>query len=238
MSLAVYGNLISDVIATINTPLVAGASHPCRMRTRNGGLANFVRACYDMPVAKCVMNLSNAIVIADQSTNTRTGIVEWSDNTVELKPLEADWHHIMYLDRLSITPEELGSMKGGISVDFCDSDDLVDFPEVYEKYFPFIDLLIVSEVSGRIKESTCINEQQLRDMNLNVDMIVHSPELIYHKKKDGTYTEYVVEKETGLNVTGAGDYLAARCLINMLTTGNPNLQLSHAQTLHLLKEQS
>lgn len=238
MSLAVYGNLINDVIATINTPLVAGASHPCHIRTRPGGLANFVRACYDMPVTKCVMNLSNAIVIADQSTNTRTGIVEWAENTVELKPIPADWHHIMYLDRLKVTPEELASLEGVVSVDFCDSDDLVDFPEVYEQYLPFIDVLIVSEVSGRVKGSTCLREQQLRDIGLNVDVIVHSPELIYHKKKDGTYSEYVVEKEDGLNVTGAGDYLAARCIINMLTTGNPNLQLSHSQTLRLLKEQS
>lgn len=229
MPLAVYGNLIADTIATIDMPIQIGASHPCTFTEKLGGIANFVRACFDTPVDQQVASFSQATVIADRSKNTRTGFVKWGEDEYNWKPVEADWHHIMYLDRLNITPLQL-SQFDRVSVDFCCIDDLVNFPEVYGPYLPYIDLLIVSELDGP--------ETQLRDLNLDVDMIVHSPDFIYCKRKGQLEIMYEVTTTDGLNVTGAGDYFAARCLINMLNTGDPNLQLSHLQTLELLKAQS
>lgn len=253
MGVAVYGNLISDTVVTINVPLKSGQSHCCRISTRMGGIANFCRAgrglfpqvavtavgrddvgrwaVYEMEKICPTMasaspdKTTQAVVIADKSTNIRTGMVEWGacrSRKLWAPEVNHEWHHFMYLDRLSITNLEDFHKYGTVSADFCDSAEI----ENYRHLLPFVDWLIVSELE---------DGRSVRDLKLPVrkGVIVHSPE--------GSYVvggqQFRAERQEGLNVVGAGDYFAAHCVAN-LRTDSLNLAVVHHQTVALLRNQS
>jgi len=256
--IAVYGNLIYDKLLIIDSPLVSGGSHNCMKIIESvGGLANFCRALADTEIAskaisdigndkignivlshilKCTnisisrteFNTTNATVIADISSNTRTGIVQWgacSEKTNWEPEQNADWHHFMYLDRIKIDNATLQKFKSPISADFCNINDI----DKYSHLLCDIDYIIVSELDvGMIRD---------RHIQTRKGIIVHSPDLIYYII-DGYYDEYIITKETGLNVVGAGDYFAAYCIANVLRRVPIDLKSIHNLTLNRLRRQS
>lgn len=252
--IAVYGNLIYDQLLVVDAPLVPGGSHNCVQTIESaGGLANFCRVSTaptvaissvgnDVEGAAAIADLSkyatpmlehshhptsSATVIADLVSNMRTGIVKWGacrEKTV-WKPVEADWHHLMYLDRMRVDSDALKQFPSPVSADFCNINDI----DAYWHLLPDLDYLIVSELdAGKLKRMAPPTRKGI---------IVHSPDLVY-SVIDGIYQEHVIQKETGLNVVGAGDYFAAYCIANLLKGTPLDLASVHDLTLDQLRRQS
>lgn len=262
MRVAVYGNLIYDQLLTIEDPLVPGDSHDCKVSTAIGGIGNFCRAAkgkFDVEVHSFVGNdehgrsirkelenyatlkikesplpTSFASVICDKKNCSRTGFVQWGACRHEkgLEPADVDWTHIMYLDRIRITPEELMRLTRPISIDMCNVDDLYS----YWKLLPLVDYIIVSESK---------NYGMLDDVSGNKGIIIHSPTTNRFRFPHavGCVKNSIVE---GLNVVGAGDYFAAFTIANLLIDQTliaggspvPDMLRIHEQTLNMLKRQS
>ncbi len=255
MDLSLYGNLIYDELLIIDSPLVSGESHNCvKIEEKIGGLANFCRAfpaSFPVSVTSSVgddseghtarteimfrhpysfidvvdVPTSKATVIVDTHTNSRTGIVKWGACRAkkEFVPVPASWHHIMYLDRINV---DLSKFQGIVSVDFCDSNSVFDY---YDE-LKHVDYLIISETKMGL----------LADFNLPVKkgVIVHSPTQSYVINNGAVSQHNRNVSEHGLNVVGAGDYFAARCIANIMTDGGVDLAAVHSETLQLLRNQS
>lgn len=254
MRIAIYGNLIYDQIVRIGKPFKIGDSHNCDIDFVAGGIANFYRAGVNCGLNMSVVSkigddfygqqLLNAFddnsyieitksdttfasVIVDQFSCVRTGMVRWGACRIVggWKPLVSDWHHLMYLDRINLTTDELKSFNGIVSADFCDINEHQQF----KQFYPYIDYLIVSETDvGKL--ANC-------DINTRRGIIVHSPDVVYYKI-GGHYNEFAISKEANLNVVGAGDYFAAYAVANLLKNELPDLRHIHNQTLTAIKQQS
>lgn len=253
MHIAIFGNLIYDQLLTINEPLIPGESHPCQVSVAAGGLANFCRAlppyidfsiatsigtdafgdyldnyceCFSSDIEVSSNQTTVATVIVDRSTCSRTGFVQWGAcaHRVNWEPhRKADWHHLMYLDRMRITPAQIARLPGKVSVDFCAVENIEDYLE----FLPFIDVLIVSE-SNRRKLSTF-------KFPTKMGIIVHTPTVAY-SKLNGVYKELMMTPEPDLNVVGAGDYFAALCVVDIMQHDNLSLSSVHDQTVALLRK--
>jgi sugar/nucleoside kinase (ribokinase family) len=253
--LAVYGNLIHDTIVETGRPMVVGDSHDCQITHRAGGIANFARAwghrddlqivskigddhygkwlynelfAYGIPqIELAPQSTSRAVVWCNRRDCTRTGFVEWGACRAAKTwhSTYADWHHLMYLDRLNLNPSDLAGFKGTISADVCSVDD----PDAYMKFIPYLDYLIVSEM----KSGSII------DWNLPVrrGVIAHSPTSVRYKIM-GYRDEFIFPTINNLNVVGAGDYFAAFAISNLLMNRDLDVKQVHERTLRLLREQS
>ncbi len=258
MRVAIYGNLIYDQITTVQEPFVIGNSHNCELSHSAGGIANFCRAgngLFDMSVKSKIGKdqyglflhdeikkhatsfveetsypTSFANIIVDKTNCTRTGMVRWGACRIGSRwnAVYATWHHIMYLDRINISPKELESFKGTISADLCTVEDI----DSYRHLLPHIDYLIVSD--GVDSNGLRIGFQ---DKYLRKGIIVHSPNRIFYRIGENV-DHYDIIKEEKLNVLGAGDYLAAFTIANLLVNRLPDLKEIHQQTLNMLEQQS
>lgn len=259
MRLAVYGNVIHDTIVHVNGPVRLGNSHNCRTSRRVGGLANTCRAAAplvdevvavtsvgdDDEGAFCLKEMmayyevdrmwssdhtSRAVVLA--SEGARTGFVEWGAcrSRDHWTPAEADWHHVMYLDRLDRAGDLLAKLSSSlwdspVSADLCDSDS------IDESSLRYVDYLFASESTVRPLLG--------RPFPVRCGVIIHHPGGSYLQDPAGKLLESaVVEAVEELNVVGAGDYFAAGCIANLMRGARANLSAAHAHTLGLLRGQS
>lgn len=149
--------------------------------------------------------------------NDRTGIVQWGAcrERCDWEPVDADWHHFMYLDRMNITKEQLLKFPRNTSADFCGK------PTDYQDLAKCVDYVIASD---------CESWPTRRGV------ISHSPTQI-HSIMDGVRDTLHVSRCHGLNVVGAGDYFAAHCIANLLLE-DFNLLDIHQRTATMLVEQS
>lgn len=256
MKIAVYGNLIHDTIVGINSPLVIGESNNAAITYALGGIANFCRAGHtlfdlsivtalgndkegdiarlklakygDLIVHESALSTSQAIVIADTANNIRTGLVQWGAcrHFSSWQPVKADWHHIMYLDRLNIDDLTPFVGQGIVSADFCDSAEI----ESYRHLMHQIDYLIVAD----------LDHQSLLKLDLPVRrcIIAHNPKGSYCAVGSLIVMTADVETVNNLNVVGAGDYFAAYCIANLMVDHDIDLNNVHARTLDQLRAQS
>ncbi len=190
-------------------------------------LAEMLNYCNELVIDHSIDQHTSAATIISEP-NTRTGLVSWGacSSYTDWYPVPAaDWHHIMYLDRLSITAEQLRNFPGVVSADFCDSNNIQHFRHLLR----YVDYLIASES----------DVDRLYDLDLPVRkaIIVHSPGNCYIKEGD-QLSEYSNQLETGLNVLGAGDYFAAYCIDNLLKNSILDFESIHSSVVTLLRERS
>jgi sugar/nucleoside kinase (ribokinase family) len=176
---------------------------------------------------------SFASVIVDKVNNVRTGLVEWGDvlQLVGYEAVPADWHHIMYLDRIQLSLGELLKMDGIRSADFCTIDDI----EQHTSLLHHLDYLIVSDRADGL-----LNEFFKDRLWVRKGVIIHSPTKLQFITAGGMTYRYI-KPEPNLNVVGAGDYFAAFAVANLLKanpTQSLDLNLIHTLTLEQLRKQS
>lgn len=246
LRIAIYGNLIYDEIYILHKPFNIGHGNNCTKICRGGGILNLIRACETHKfnwkpiiigdvgndsegnyiinklennlIKRSEHNTSKAAIIVDKFTNQRTALMAWGAcrNKIDWPIVKADWHHIMYLDRLKI---DLSTINGIISADICD----IKLDSI-KKQLKYIDYLFISDYQHNGK------------IPVKRGIISHSPDsIIYYTNNE--MIEFKIIKEKGLNVLGAGDYLAAS-LITELYNSSVNLSKVHDQTVSLLRLQS
>lgn len=247
MHVAIYGNLIRDQIITLDSPLRIGETNYCSIKYRSGGIANLHKiiskqhrvtlvsdvgiddAGHDIlrelswqhSISSVAGNTSFAAIIVDKANSIRTSAVRWGAcrNKSNWEPIDADWHHIAYLDRVNIDLSKWS--KGNISADLCDNN--LDISQL-----KYVDYLFLSA--------------ELYDFDAilalpNKHKIIHSPDNIT-VISNGSMIKYdIVSKVRGLNVLGAGDYFAAH-YINAALDNDIDLAKIHYNTLETLFEQS
>ncbi len=128
----------------------------------------------------------------------------------------------MYLDRLTITSEELKRFPETVSADVCGND-----VGAYRSLLPYVDYLFVSGLKPGLAARFPVRR----------GVVTHAPGRITYTTKSGDTREHRFIPEAGLNVLGAGDYLAANCIAG-LVAGDLDLELAHFQTLEMLRRQS
>lgn len=169
---------------------------------------------------------TSATVLVDPANGQRTGFVDWGacSRYVAWPYFDADWHHFMYLDRITISPERLAAY-GRSSADFCEPDEI---PQ-YKKHLSNVDVLITSQ--GVKFDATEAAGWTRRGA------IIHQPGKCV-SIIDGVRSEYDVEMVDGLNVLGAGDYFAAHAIANLVVDAKVDLEAIHHATLNKLRRQS
>lgn len=250
---AVYGNLFYDTIHEV-AGLSLGQPNTClRTYTRLGGVGNFLRAAspiMDAVGITCVGSLSRDIVpllngyniqplhiyglevskstvIADVKSSIRTSIVEYGACTKfsGWEPIDADWHHIMYLDCLNI---DLSKFSGcdNVSVDFSDSN----------KIFENLDRL--KHIDYLITDHKGYGYDILSNIPTRKGVLLHSPTYSVFADRQNYSSDYIIEPVSGLNVLGAGDYYAAFAISELLQNSRPSLSWIHNKTVCKLHEQT
>lgn len=197
---------------------------------------------------------SRATILVDRLASQRTGLVQWGACTHKREwkpsPVEVDWHHLMYLDKMSITAEELSKFNGIISADYSDSTKVIG-----DERLKHVDYLIVADqpVQQRYdielgfqrpqsffyiaKNELAVAEICL-DLPVKRGIVVHTPGwCAYLDVLSKEFKQHDYEIKRGLNVLGAGDYFAARCVANLWETKGLDLQAVHEETVSLLLRQ-
>jgi hypothetical protein len=251
MKIAVYGNAIYDHVLQIEGKFSTEQSNVCKQDYYiAGGLVNFCRAASNHADLVAVADVGDdeagivirralnsygvkanlslpqqqrptttATIICD--SNSRTGIVKWGAcrHRQNWELVDADWHHFMYLDKLDIDIRKL-NVAGIISADITDGG----LPQVYDQ-IASLDYLFASAPSHAIIPAP------------RIGLFLHGPNYHYVKDKSGQY-EFQFESVPGLNVLGAGDYLAAFAVLDLFSAKRPDLERIHQQTLDLLQRQT
>jgi hypothetical protein len=251
MKIAVYGNAIYDHVLHIEGKFSTERSNVCTTDYRiAGGIANFCRAANGRAeitavadvgddeagmvmrrsihngTAKALLALSQrflptstATVICD--SDSRTGIVKWGAcrHRRNWELVDADWHHFMYLDKLDLDIRRLTG-AGIISADVTDGG----LPQIYDQ-IPNLDYLFASAPQHAIIPTP------------RMGLFLHGPNYHYVKDRNSQY-EFQFDTVPGLNVLGAGDYLAAFAVLDLFGAKRPDLERIHQQTLELLQRQT
>lgn len=173
---------------------------------------------------------SSAVNLVQRDIGLRTGFVDWGVcATVGMKPIDADWHHLMYLDRMNISDILAFSGAGIVSADLCDSHHI---DSVLDK-IAHVDVLFCSSV----------DHNRHRDLNscklpFKSIFVMHQPGFCSVSYKHSGLEFDSTEVVPGLDVLGAGDYFAANCIASIINTTKVDIQAVHDNTLKLLRAQS
>lgn len=170
---------------------------------------------------------SSAINIVDKDLFQRTGFVEWGICSTynSWYPINAGWHHLMYLDRMAINNIEEFSKFGVVSVDLCDNNNL----ELMADKLRFVDYIFCSSDGKNLHN---------RDIPYRKALIAHQPGFVSVNYRDSGLEYYQTDIVGGLNVLGAGDIFAAFCIKSIIDHGKVDIELVHNSTRDLLIEQS
>lgn len=165
--------------------------------------------------------------IVDRVTCQRTGFVDWGvcSKRVFWYPVDADWHHLMYIDRMSIDNLEQFSKSGIVSVDLCDSDNIEN---CFDK-LKYVDYVICSSA-----------KKDLNDIGIpyRKALVVHQPGFCSVNYRDNGLRFLPTSIVGGLNVLGAGDFFAAHCIASLINNSKVDIEWVHDNTLDLLRKQS
>jgi len=170
---------------------------------------------------------SFAVNIVNKCSFQRTGFVDWGIcSTYNLwYPVDANWHHLMYLDRMTINNIKEFSKYGVVSVDLCDSNNL---ESLFDK-LQYVDYVFCS--------SDGINLHS-KNIPYRKALIAHQPGFISVNYRDSGLEFKQTDVVGGLNVLGAGDMFSAFCVKSIVDHGKVDIELVHNSTRDLLIEQS
>lgn len=246
MHVAIYGSILVDTVMVLADRLKIGESNACcDSFVRPGGIANFARALANINTSYTIIGCagtdnagrilrdvypdllevdgrtSRAVIIVDKATGLRTNLFERgvSEEYDNWAPVEAEWHHIAYLDQLRIDLSKWRDLK--VSADVCSLDG-VDIDNLR-----YVDCLFLAD-----------DDRIIDPITLPVPM------LILHGK---SYIEQYIDQELnqclncdvidGLNVLGAGDYLSAFVVANIIDK-RVDFKDAVANTVKMLRAQS
>ena len=216
--LAIYGHITVDRI--INN---------FKEEVSLGAIANFwsalnkIKSSTKFKLVPCAMG--EAVIIVNEKTSQRFGRGNLNLETVEPSVVNAEWHHVMYLNQLK-NKDFIRDLDGIISADLTAGkmdilDDLV-----------YIDYLFLSE------------EDLFMDLNKLANLVKGCVILHYPSGSicaDGkTQIECKTEVKKNINVLGAGDTFAACFISNMLKNNDieSSLKYAHDKTLKVLLDEN
>ena len=216
--LAIYGHITVDRI--INN---------FKEEVSLGAIANFwsalnkIKSNVKFKLVPCAMG--EAVIIINEKTSQRFGRGNLNLETIEPSIVNAEWHHVMYLNQLK-NKDFIRDLDGIISADLTAGkmevlDDLV-----------YIDYLFLSE------------EDLFMDLNKLAKLVKGCVILHYPSGSicaDGkTQIECKTEVKKNINVLGAGDTFAACFISNMLKNNDieSSLKYAHDKTLKVLLDEN
>ena len=216
--LAIYGHITVDRI--INN---------FKEEVSLGAIANFwsalnkIKSNVKFKLVPCAMG--EAVIIINEKTSQRFGRGNLNLETIEPSIVNAEWHHVMYLNQLK-NKDFIRDLDGIISADLTAGkmevlDDLV-----------YIDYLFLSE------------EDLFMDLNKLAKLVKGCVILHYPSGSicaDGkTQIECKTEVKKNINVLGAGDTFAACFISNMLKDNDieSSLKYAHDKTLKVLLDEN
>ena len=217
-SVGLYGNSYSDTVCYLDIyPEENKTNDMSFVENKQGGIHNVRRGLdncsSDITVTLHPMMFSQAIIIFNKAKSTRTSIVKNSENEMECVVMEADWHHICYIDNLTkITEQNIKDMKltGKVSVDFCYglSDDILPL------------LKNVDYIFGSKENFTKTDTDKIVDLNPDVKIILHDKHGTDIYGKSPIHTIEYKDIVENVNPLGAGDYYSSCFIVKSLENKN------------------
>lgn len=259
MSLIVYGNTIWDNIYHVPKLDVGKNLRTTSYIGRAGGIANVCRATYgkcytvavgitgaDTNAANYIKNItadvksfqqamcatSTATIIIDDES-TRTSIVTPGacyQHQQKVIPLpHSSWIHIIYIDNLNMPVDVWAEFRKCADAENCiiSTDISGHSIDGLSEKLQYVDYLFADREY----------EQTYTVDNVRAGVIYHNSTSILYQTKH-KISEIAVTPVAGLNVLGAGDYLAGNCIWQLMRTPKLDLSLAHRTTLQLLHDQS
>ncbi len=212
--LAIYGHITIDRI--INN---------FKEEVSLGAIANFwsalnrIKSNIKFKLVPCAMG--EAVIIINEKTSQRFGRGNLNLETIEPNIINAEWHHIMYLNQLK-NKNFIKNLDGIISADLtAGTMDILDD-------LKYIDYLFLSE------EDLFMDINELANL-VKGCVILHYPSGSTCVDKKSTIT-CTTEFKKNINVLGAGDAFAA-CFISSMLKDNDiesSLEYAHDKTLKVL----
>lgn len=215
MNLHVYGNGFNDQIALINKfPQENESCRVLKINARKGGIWNFVRECNELNLKVLIYNSypeSSATILINNQNGKRTSLITELNSKISnnfKKESEKNWIHIMYLDLLDVSLEDLKkvSKTNIISIDLAKCYYTVKEKKDLLRKFKYVDLIFMSEVEYEYFKNEILPRT-----------IVHSPE------KCQIIEDYFITpiknkyfKKKVKNTLGAGDVFAAAFIYNQI----------------------
>ena len=212
--LAVYGHITIDRI--INN---------FEQEVSLGAIANFWNALNiinsKISYKLCPCAIGEAVVLINECKSQRVGRGNLNLKTNKPKPIDAKWHHIMYLNQLK-DKSFIKDLNGIVSADLTAGDMNI------KNELRYIDYLFISE------EDLFMDVKDLAKLTRGY-VILHYPSGSMCTNGEEQYA-FTTEVKDNINVLGAGDAFAACFISNMLNTDDieKSLEKAHEQTLKVL----
>ena len=216
--LAVYGHITIDrIINNFEEEVSLGA------------IANFWNALNiinsKISYKLCPCAIGEAVVLINECKSQRVGRGNLNLKTNKPKPIDAKWHHIMYLNQLK-DKSFIKDLNGIVSADLTAGDMNI------KNELRYIDYLFISE------EDLFMDIKNLAQL-VRKNVILHYPSgsACVGKNMSKTYTTTFKEN---MNVLGAGDSFAACFISNMLKNNDieSSLKYAHDKTLKVLLDEN
>src|SRR5688572_26521209 len=203
-TVALYGTATVDRIYRMsNKSLDHGKCNEYIYKTdRYGGIFNVKRALEEKCDAGVALNFDFFIeaTIYLHGDQEKTSIIKWPFMRRQ-RALKADWHHIMYLDKMRwVDKHFLKSLKGIVSVDLC--DELVH-PDQIRELAPHIDYWFMDNKNPTFEYESVITE------NIRGHSMIHSRNGCKIIKNNKVQHTVVNPDLSFVDILGAGDYFAA-----------------------------
>ena len=212
--LAVYGHITIDrIINNFEEEVSLGA------------IANFWNALNiinsKISYKLCPCAIGEAVVLINECKSQRVGRGNLNLKTNKPKPIDAKWHHIMYLNQLK-DKSFIKDLNGIVSADLTAGDMNI------KNELRYIDYLFISE------EDLFMDVKDLAKLTRGY-VILHYPSGSMCTNGEEQYA-FTTEVKDNINVLGAGDAFAACFISNMLNTDDieKSLEKAHEQTLKVL----
>ena len=212
--LAVYGHITIDrIINNFEEEVSLGA------------IANFWNALNiinsKISYKLCPCAIGEAVVLINECKSQRVGRGNLNLKTNKPKPIDAKWHHIMYLNQLK-DKSFIKDLNGIVSADLTAGDMNI------KNELRYIDYLFISE------EDLFMDVKELAKLTRGY-VILHYPSGSMCTNGEEQYA-FTTEVKDNINVLGAGDAFAACFISNMLNTDDieKSLEKAHEQTLKVL----
>jgi sugar/nucleoside kinase (ribokinase family) len=209
-------------------------------------LSTKVRIDSDIKVVK--QKTSEATIISEMLNKRRSSIVSWGACTKikELKTCQADWSHVLYIDKLeSITQNSMKEISRNsiTSIDLCTTDFDNSTRERIHDLLPYVDFVFSSrEEAMHLANKSKYSEAVKYLGNLSrLCAVVHSPkECSFYNKVEQEFESVVVPRviKDPINVNGAGDTFTAS-FINAYLSGlsvKESIVNSHNNTFKILSK--
>lgn len=233
-TIALYGLATEDQIVILNSDYHDGSHTPFQVKYRPGGIFNVQRAIrhytQDFGISLVYGNIDKVIVNVWKNRKQSFPRFSW---TRTLNPVQADWHHIAYLDELTQywSPEILSNFKGIVSADLCGSN-LLDYRAI--ELLPHIDYLFMSD-------DNILAAKANKYANLvRKGVLVHSAKSVafFHNESVLQVTQPRFD-DSLIDIVGAGDYFAGGFICAKLYNNNDKdaCLVGHQVASVMLKDQ-